>query len=803
MKISTILDQIDLGSIALPEFQRGYVWNRDQVRGLMDSLYRRHPVGSLLVWLTKTEGAQARGDGHLSPGTVKLLLDGQQRITSLYGIIRGRAPRFFDGSAQAFTGLHFHLDEETFAFYAPLKMKDNPLWVDVTRLMNVGVGNFIQEIVKKPELAANLSSYLDRLTRVGGIQDIDVHVEEVTGEDKTVDVVVDIFNRLNSGGTKLSKGDLALAKICAAWPEAREEMKFRLDRWRRAGFDFRLEWLLRCVNALITGEALFSALRDVETPAFRQGLQTTGDMVDRVLDMIAARLGLDHDRVLGSRYSFPLLVRYLAQRGGRLTDYRERDKLLYWYVQTFLWGRYAGSTETVLNVDLAAIEEREGALDRLIQQLRQDRGDLTLSAQDFWGWSRGARFYPLLYMLTRVSRSRDWGSGLELSASLLGRQARLEIHHIFPKALLYRHGYSRPEVNAIANFTFLTRETNEILSDRNPAEYFEEVRQRHPGALESQWIPMDRDLWRLESYPKFLELRRELLAEAANRFLRSLLEGELPEPEKVPSILDRDLPLVPGRIETDEEEQSLRECNELVMRQGLAEGELLYELADPETGDPLAVLDLAWPEGLQPGLTERVAILIDESQETLEVASTAGFRCFPDIDSFLDYLSKDVLETPLVDASEGSREERKPQFVPVRFHDAVIERVEKHLGCRLVRHGRARWKSPDGQVAVFCSVSRAYSMQEGETYWFIVKPFHREFLETAGTSFLAFGCGAPEKVVLIPTGDFLPWIEGLNTTETESGPYWHVHIDDEHGHLRLRRKRGSHPVKIDDYILKG
>lgn len=62
MQIQTILDQIDLGAIALPEFQRGYVWNREQVRGLMWSLYKKHPVGSLLVWVTRTEGAPARGD---------------------------------------------------------------------------------------------------------------------------------------------------------------------------------------------------------------------------------------------------------------------------------------------------------------------------------------------------------------------------------------------------------------------------------------------------------------------------------------------------------------------------------------------------------------------------------------------------------------------------------------------------------------------------------------------------------------------------------------------------------------------
>ncbi len=139
MKISTILDQIDNGQIALPEFQRGYVWNREQVRGLFDSLYKRHPVGSLLVWSTESNAASYRGGGQLSPGFVKLLLDGQQRMTTLYGIVRGQPPKFFDGSAQAFTDLRFNLAAEKFLFYSPISMKDDPLWIDVTALMRQGM----------------------------------------------------------------------------------------------------------------------------------------------------------------------------------------------------------------------------------------------------------------------------------------------------------------------------------------------------------------------------------------------------------------------------------------------------------------------------------------------------------------------------------------------------------------------------------------------------------------------------------------------------------------------------------------
>ena len=193
MKISTILDHIDSGHMALPEFQRGYVWNRDQVRGLFDSLYRRHPIGGLLVWATESRTAAHRGDGLLAAGVVKLLLDGQQRITSLYGVVRGKSPKFFDGNVQAFTGLRFHLDTETFAFYQPMKMQDDPLWIDLTELMRkgtAGLGEFVARLSQNPALVAMVGDYAGRLSRLLGIVDADLHVEEVTGADKSLDVVV-------------------------------------------------------------------------------------------------------------------------------------------------------------------------------------------------------------------------------------------------------------------------------------------------------------------------------------------------------------------------------------------------------------------------------------------------------------------------------------------------------------------------------------------------------------------------------------------------------------------------------------
>jgi hypothetical protein len=501
-----------------------------------------------------------------------------------------------------------------------------------------------------PKLQANITTYIGRINAIDGIKSIDMHIEDVTGEDKTVDVVVDIFNRVNSGGTKLSKGDLTLAKICAEWPDARDEMKSRLQKWRKAGFHFNLDWFLRCVNAVVTGEALFTAMKDVESERVRDGLDVSEKAIDRLLNLVAGRLGLDHDRVLASRYAFPLMARYIVQRGGALKDQQERDQLLFWYIHTILWGRYSGSTESMLNTDLEAIEgatksSPNNAPKRLVENLRSSRGDLRLQESDFAGSSKGNRFYPLLYMMTRVWHAQDWGTGDELTNHLLGHLSQLQIHHIFPKALLKQHGYNRKQINAIANFTFLTQETNLEVTKRDPNEYFRVYQRRNPGTIESHWIPTDPRLWKVERYLDFLAERRRLLAEAANAFLDKLAKGTIPEivdTEKI-NVIERAAAVIPGSVEDDEEEERLIRCNEWVAKRGLPEGELSYEVLDRDSGEVLATLDLAWPNGLQEGLSDPVALLLEEGPEIEQVANNVGFRFFTSVNAFRKYVKTEIL----------------------------------------------------------------------------------------------------------------------------------------------------------------
>jgi hypothetical protein len=649
MKISTILDQIDMGSMALPEFQRGYVWNRIQVRDLMGSLYRRFPVGSLLVWDTKRDTTMVRGQVNVTDN-VKMLLDGQQRITSLYGIVRGKAPQFFDGDRKVFTDLYFNVQDEIFEFYAPMKMKDNPLWIDVTQLLQKGIQPYVKQFANDPILAHNFDLYIDRLNKIHQIQGIDLHIDEITGPDKDTDTVVEIFNKVNSGGTKLSKGDLALAKICGSWPQARNELRERLKKWNRYGFDFKMDWYLRCINAVATGEAKFHALDNVTTARFKEALETAEKGIDKILNTISSRLGLDHGTVLGSVYSFPLMVRYIYQNEMSLGNYRQRDQLLYWYIHTMLWGRYAGSTESTLDKDLELIEDSITPINNLIQELRQNRGDLNLYGSDFRGWSRGARFYPMLYMLTRVCHSKDWGTGDEISKHLLGNLSGLQLHHIFPKAYLYNSGFERRDVNALANMTFLTQETNLQISNRPPIDYFPEIEAKFPGILATHWIPMDCELWKKENYKDFLVARQELLADAANSFLNQLLEGRIPEvkiPEQTKTRAPEPLYIRIDSIVDKEEEQLLRDLQNWLTEQKLSEGDWGFEILN-NSEEPEAILDLAWPDGVQKHLSQKVALLIDEDEETWKAANKAGFRYFTSVNEFKEYILKEILNGDLI-----------------------------------------------------------------------------------------------------------------------------------------------------------
>jgi hypothetical protein len=194
------------------------------------------------------------------------------------------------------------------------------------------------------------------------------------------------------------------------------------------------------------------------------------------------------------------------------------------------------------------------------------------------------------------------------------------VHHIFPKSLLYDAGYPRSEVNAVANFTFLTKQTNLEISNQKPESYLPAYMARHPNVVESHWIPLDPGVWALDVYPTFLEQRRAMLATALNAFLEELGRGQM---------ADVSLPAVSVGVAgaIDDEAQGIDALRAWLSKRGMDSGVIDHEVP-ARHGSVAAVLDLAWPTGIQPGLTEPVALLIHALPQVVETATNYGYRVF-------------------------------------------------------------------------------------------------------------------------------------------------------------------------------
>ncbi len=230
--IQELLFQADNAQLRMPEFQRGWVWKRKNVRELFNSLYHGYPIGSIIVWPMKAD------DGRL----VDSVIDGQQRLSALYGVIRGSKPHWStDHDENALANLMFGLEEEQFD-YATRERLDDPLWISVTEICL----NPERWFERLPELALEASTqaeYTHRITRLTNLASKEVFVSRLP--DKTgVEDAYRVFKVVNRAGTNVSEGDLVLGQISLKWYDAREVVEKRLDQWAGNGFEVPLEWLL-------------------------------------------------------------------------------------------------------------------------------------------------------------------------------------------------------------------------------------------------------------------------------------------------------------------------------------------------------------------------------------------------------------------------------------------------------------------------------------------------------------------------------------------------------------------------------
>ena len=257
MKVSEAIDSIAKRDIVLPEFQREYVWTREQAKQLIVSMVRGYPVGGILLWKTD-QPPELKNIKKLPEklGTVGLLLDGQQRLTTLHLLITGEIPAFY--KAHEITSdprdLYVNiasslLNVEDFQYYQVSKMKDDPAWLRVADCFARPVSIF--DIAKaKTNAMEDAFAFAEKLNKnlndVTAIKNVDLPVQIVPPQ-ASLDEAIDIFDRINSLGTKLTDAELALTHVTAKWPQARRELKQRIQIDREKGFDFSLTFMTRAL----------------------------------------------------------------------------------------------------------------------------------------------------------------------------------------------------------------------------------------------------------------------------------------------------------------------------------------------------------------------------------------------------------------------------------------------------------------------------------------------------------------------------------------------------------------------------
>jgi hypothetical protein len=560
--VSQLLTEIEQRELILPEFQRGYVWKTDQVSAYIRSLYRKYPTGHFLIWKTY-KPPKFRGDKIQTEGVAfRLLLDGQQRLTSLYAIFKGVPPPFYERE-KLFFNLYFNILEEEFQFWQPVKMRDNPAWIPVTEFLQKGLNTFLDELETLPDDRRELyQRNLSKFNKLDSIRNYSYELETIPagGQEMTVQEVVVIFNLVNSQGTPLSKADLALAHICSYWPEARDAFNKATREMKSAGFDFKLDFLVRCVAGVSVGNILLEGTfykSPIET--IKEAWQNTKKVLEYLLNVLRNDAYIDFSRNLTTPYVILPLVVYLAKKGGVFQSQTEKKRFLRWMYAAQMWGRYSGSMESNLQADLNVLDSDDSA-DALIQNILAVSGRITVEPKDLVQKGVSSTFYKMAYIVARGRGAADWFTGLTLYGKNIGKPYRIEDHHIFPQSLLYKSGNydsSNREhvriVNELANRAFLTSKANLRASDALPEKYLPKVVSSFPDALRDQFVPEEPSLWQLDRYEDFLAERRKQIATAINDFMDSLLEEGKAEPvEDIHTLISR------GESETIEFKSSAR-----------------------------------------------------------------------------------------------------------------------------------------------------------------------------------------------------------------------------------------------------
>ncbi len=555
--LTKLVEDIEAGEIGLPDLQRPFVWTNRQVRDLFDSMYRGFPVGYLLFWANGLSG-EHRQIGTASTRHVPklLIVDGQQRLTSLFAVLKG-APVYRDDFKREPIRIAFRPRDGRFEV-SNVAIRRDPEWVaDISELWSEGMTSYTY-----------ITGFLDRLRRQ---RDVDTAQEKVIAGalDRLFDIrnyrftalelsasvpeedVAEVFVRINSQGTNLNQADFILTLMSVFWEAGRIELE-RFCRDARqpsktaSPYNHFIEpdpdQLLRVSVARGFRRArlvhVYSILRgkDLETGAFsderreRQFEVLAGAQAD-TLDLqhwhdffkTVLRAGFRSRDMVSSANG--LMYTYALYLIGRL-DFKVgpdvlRETIARWFFMTQLTGRYTDSPETRMEQDVARLGEAAGpegfleTLDRIVAEtLTEDFWTITLPIELATSASRSPTLFAY-YAALNLLGARVLFSNLKVSdlldPTVKARRSAVERHHLFPRAYLQSIGITRRrDVNQIANFALVEWPDNAAIGAEPPSVYFPRYAHRL-GSEDRYWHALP-DGWHAMPYGEFLEARRKLMA---------------------------------------------------------------------------------------------------------------------------------------------------------------------------------------------------------------------------------------------------------------------------------------------------
>ncbi|MCB9689722.1 MAG: DUF262 domain-containing protein [Alphaproteobacteria bacterium] len=557
--VEELVGMIERGELRLPEMQRQYVWQSTRVRDLMDSLYRGYPSGAILLWETDEppplqEFAVSQQANPYK--TSRLLLDGQQRLTSLSAVIRGEPVKVrgrkrpiellfnlehpdalsvvlevdedgSDGDDDVEHGadeadatedeLQKRFDRMTFVV-ATRKLEQLPHWVKVSEvyksdsdaafLKRAGVSGFDDPRYER---------YSQRLARLRAIRKY-VYRMDVLERSLSYEEVTEIFVRVNSLGAKLRSSDLALAQITAKWRGALATFQATQTKFAKAGFDLDLAIHLKNLIAFATGQSRFLTVGALRLDQLQDAWKLSVPAMEFAINFLKSNVGIDSPALLASPFLIITLASYGHSRGFNLQP-GESEALRRWVLLANAKGRYSrGSSETLLDQDLATVRTG-GGVDGLVDRLRTQVGRLDITPEELEGRNQRSALFKTMFLAFRAAGAKDWKSQLAISLDHNGSIHRLQFHHVFPKAVL-KAGYTAREADDIANLAFIGGRTNRQISDKAPAVYFPGIEAAAGAqAFVSQCIPTDADLLVVDGYRAFLGERRRMIAARLNEYL--------------------------------------------------------------------------------------------------------------------------------------------------------------------------------------------------------------------------------------------------------------------------------------------